>query len=128
MGLVPFVLAGIQPYGLPALPWISQFPETNVRTYVRGPDGERGVWFYTLEADRLAAVLLARWWYHLPYRWAKMKVIKNGNIVEYQSDRSALFGSGKTDLAIEFGEALATTDFDHFLTARFRLYVLLASG
>jgi hypothetical protein len=127
VGLVPFVLAGVEPFGLPALPWISQFPETNVRTYVRGPDGERGVWFHTLEADRLAAVLVARWWYHLPYRWAKMNVIKRGNIVEYQSARSALFGSGKTDLAIEIGEALATADFDHFLTARFRLYAA-ASG
>ena len=74
VGLVPFTLAGVRPYGFPALPWISEFPETNVRTYVRGADGERGVWFFTLEADRLAAVMLARWWYHLPYRWAAMRV------------------------------------------------------
>ncbi len=126
VGLVPFLLAGVQPFGLPAIPWISQFPETNVRTYVRGPDGERGVWFYTLEADRLFAVLLARWWYRLPYRWAKMKVAKRGNTVEYQSNRKSIFGNGQTDIAIEIGSAIETADFDHFLTARFRLYIAAA--
>ena len=52
IGLAPFVLAGVRPFGLPATPWISRFPETNVRTYVLGPDGQPGVWFFTLEADR----------------------------------------------------------------------------
>ncbi len=123
VGLVPFVLTGVQPYGFPALPWISEFPETNVRTYVRGPDGERGVWFFTLEADRLAAVLLARSWYHLPYRWAEMDVLRSGSMVKYRSERSRFFGRGKTDIEIEIGGALReTSELDHFLTARFRLY------
>jgi uncharacterized protein YqjF (DUF2071 family) len=122
VGLVPFVLAGVQPFGFPALPWISEFPETNVRTYVRGADGERGVWFFTLEADRLAAVLLARSWYHLPYRWAAMQVEKNESVVRYRSRRSKLFGAGTTEIAIEMGSAVETGELDDFLTARFRLY------
>ena len=60
IGLTPFLLTGLRPPGMPALPWISRFPEMNVRTYVRGPDGERGIWFFSLEADRLAAVVGAR--------------------------------------------------------------------
>ncbi len=122
VGLVPFVLAGVQPYGFPALPWISEFPETNVRTYVRGADGQPGVWFFTLEADRLAAVLLARTWYHLPYRWAAMEVRHAGSLVEYRSRRSRIFGEGSTDIGIEIGDAVETQELDHFLTARFRLY------
>ena len=122
VGLVPFTLAGVRPYGFPALPWISEFPETNVRTYVRGADGERGVWFFTLEADRLAAVMLARWWYHLPYRWAAMRVERTDSLVTYRSERSRMFGKGHTDLGIEVGGMRASNELDNFLTARFRLY------
>ena len=68
IGLTPFLLTGLRPPRVSALPWISRFPEMNVRTYVRGPDGERGIWFFSLEADRLAAVVGARLSYGLPYR------------------------------------------------------------
>jgi uncharacterized protein YqjF (DUF2071 family) len=124
IGLAPFVLAGVRPFGLPSTPWISQFPETNVRTYVLGPDGKPGVWFFTLEADRLIGVLAARAWYKLPYRWAAMSVSAGEKTVEYRSRRHALFGRGSADLAIKIGEKFATEDFDHFLTARFRLYTV----
>ncbi len=118
IGLVPFVLSGVQPYGFPAFPWISEFPETNVRTYVRDASGHRGVWFYTLEAARLPAVVLARTWYHLPYRWASMHVRRNANSVEYFSRR----GQRRTEIAVEPGAPMQAGEFDIFLTARFRLY------
>ena len=121
VGLVPFRIAGLRfPFG-PALPWLSAFPETNVRTYVRGPDGTQGVWFFTLEADRLLAVAAARLTYHLPYRWAKMRVSENGPHLLYKSARRS-FGGGHTDIAVEAAAAFASLPFDHFLTARFRLY------
>jgi uncharacterized protein YqjF (DUF2071 family) len=124
VGLAPFVLAGVRPFGLPSTPWISKFPETNVRTYVLGPDGKPGVWFYTLEADRLIGVLAARAWYKLPYRWASMRVTTIGSTVEYQSTRHSIFGKGSTNLAIEIGSPLAAQNLDNFLTARYRLYTL----
>jgi uncharacterized protein YqjF (DUF2071 family) len=124
IGLAPFVLAGVRPFGFPSTPWISTFPETNVRTYVLGPDGEPGVWFHTLEADRLLGVLAARAWYKLPYRWAAMRVNAGEMLVEYRSRRKAPFGQGSTDVAIEIGTARETNDLDHFLTARYRLYTV----
>jgi len=120
--LAPFVLAGIRAFGLPSIPWLSQFPETNVRTYVLGRDGKSGIFFFTLEADRLIGVLAARASYKLPYRWAAMKVTASANVVEYQSRRNRLFGQGSTDLAIRIGDPMETLALDHFLTARFRLY------
>jgi uncharacterized protein len=66
VGLVPFEI-----YGTPGIP---HFPETNLRTYVVGPDGCRAVWFFSLEAARLAAVVGARIGYRLPYFWARMQI------------------------------------------------------
>jgi uncharacterized protein YqjF (DUF2071 family) len=123
VGLTPFEVTGLRPPGLPALPWISRFPEMNVRTYVRGPDGERGIWFFTLEADRLAAVVGARLSYGLPYRWARMSVRQDGEAMEYKSRRH--FGRGKADIRIRIGSSIRPNERDRFLTARYRLYTVL---
>lgn len=125
VGLTPFLLTDLRPPLFPALPWISRFPETNVRTYVRGPDGEGGVWFFTLEAQRLLAVLGARSLYRLPYRWARMSVKRRGKgRVEYHSARKWPFGAARTDIAVDIGEPIQAGSFENFLTARFRLYTM----
>jgi uncharacterized protein YqjF (DUF2071 family) len=126
IGLTPFLLSGLRPPVAPPLPWISQFPETNVRTYVRGPDGEPGVWFFTLEAARLAAVAGARALYRLPYRWAEMRVLRHERIVEYQSRRKRPFGSASASIAVQQGGPIHANDFDNFLTARYRLYTMVS--
>ena len=123
VGLTPFLLYDLRAPFTPAVPWISRFPETNVRTYVKGPDGERGVWFFTLEADRFVAVLAARALYRLPYRWAAMRVWqRNGQVMEYRSRRKRPFGRAQTDITIVRDERIASGPFDNFLTARYRLY------
>lgn len=124
VGLAPFLVSDLRPPWFPRVPWLSHFPETNVRTYVRGPDGERGVWFFTLEADRLIAVVAARTCYHLPYRWADMNITRTEKRVEYTSKRRSPFGSGFSDIAVEPGPPMAASNFDHFLTARYRLYTV----
>jgi uncharacterized protein YqjF (DUF2071 family) len=125
IGLTPFLLTGLRPPLLPALPWISQFPEMNVRTYVRGPGGERGIWFFTLEADRLAAVLGGRLFYRLPYRWAGMRVRYEPGKVEYTSRR--WFGQGTAKIFVRIGSRIRVNERERFLTARFRLYTVFAS-
>ncbi|MBV9301877.1 MAG: DUF2071 domain-containing protein [Acidobacteriaceae bacterium] len=122
VGLTPFLLKDLRPPFLPALPWLSQFPEMNVRTYVRGPDGEPGIWFFTLECARLAAAIGARLTYRLPYRWAKMRVSRGPASIEYTSVRRRSFGSGSASIAVEIGEPVRAGELERFLTARFRLY------
>jgi uncharacterized protein YqjF (DUF2071 family) len=124
IGLTPFIVTRLRPPALPALPWVSQFPEMNVRTYVRGPEGERGIWFFTLEADRLPAVAAARLSYGLPYRWANMQLRCNSQQVEYTSRRH--FSPAMAHAVIRRGSRIQPNEHERFLTARFRLYTRLA--
>lgn len=121
IGLVPFEI-----YNLRGIP---HFPETNVRTYVIGPDGSRAVWFFSLDAARLAAVLGARVAYHLPYFWAKMRVGSQNGTIHYWSRRKWPHSPGvMSDIVVQPGNLFATEelgDRDHFLTARYRLYTLI---
>jgi uncharacterized protein YqjF (DUF2071 family) len=72
VGLVPFTMEGVRPIGLPALPALSSFNETNIRTYVHLEGRDPGVWFFSLDAANGIAVRLARAWFHLPYHHARM--------------------------------------------------------
>jgi uncharacterized protein YqjF (DUF2071 family) len=86
IGIVPFRMSGIRSRWLPALPWISAFPELNVRTYVIAND-KPGVWFFSLEAANPVAVAIARRWYYLPYFHARMSCRRQGNGIAYESHR-----------------------------------------
>ena len=120
--LTPFIVQNLRPPLVPALPWISHFPETNLRTYVRGPDGHRGIWFFSLDADRLLAVVGARASYRLPYKWARMEVVHEGNTFRYRSERH----DAHADIVVEVGSNCSPGELDHFLTARFRLFTVIA--
>ena len=71
--LVPFVMRGIGAFGGPAMPYVGDFCETNVRLYTVDDAGRRGVVFRSLEASRLAPVVAARVGPRLPYVWSGMR-------------------------------------------------------
>lgn len=73
VGVVPFSMEKVRPVGLPPVPGLSWFGELNLRTYVIGPDGSPGVWFYSLDADQRIAVWLARQVFALPYHHATIR-------------------------------------------------------
>jgi uncharacterized protein YqjF (DUF2071 family) len=123
VGMTPFIVDGLRPPSLPALPWLSRFPETNVRTYVRGPDGQRGVWFFSLYAARLLAVIGARVGFSLPYQWAQMTVDEDGQLIRYRSFRRDAMSNIQVEIG---GNVIGSSDFDNFLTARYRLYTARA--
>ena len=75
----------IRPLGGPAIPHLLRFPETNVRTYVRGADGTPGIWFHSLDAPRLLPVLGGRATYGLPYRWLDLRISRRGPLWIYDS-------------------------------------------
>lgn len=126
VGLVPFQVDNLRLPNMRAIPWISSFPETNVRTYVRDANGERGTWFLSLDADRLAAVVGARTGFRLNYQWAQMRLTRDGACVHYSSHRNGLMSvAAHSDIEVEVGEEFDPEELlerDHFLTALWRLY------
>ena len=93
LGVTPFVVRGLRLRGTPPLPWVSRFPELNVRTYVE-VDGKPGIYFLSLDAGRLAAVIAARRTYRLPYFHARMRVETVGARIDYESERIDSSGPG----------------------------------
>lgn len=125
VGLVPFHCT-IRPRGVPRVPWACSFPEMNVRTYVRGPNGEPAIWFISLEAARLGAVLIARSVYGLKYFWSKMAFSRVGNVATYEARRRWPGARGpRGSLAIAIGEAVGAEELgeiDRWLMNRWRFY------
>lgn len=124
IGLVPFEMH----LGGPAGPRMFRFPETNVRTYVVGPDGCPGVWFFSLDAASASAVTAARASWQLPYFWSRMSIRRNGDEIVYTASRRAP-GPAKVghEITVVAGGDLAEVgEFEHYLTARFTLWNVVA--
>jgi uncharacterized protein YqjF (DUF2071 family) len=123
IGLVPFLMDRVRGPGMPALPWLSRFPETNVRTYVTGPDGAEGIYFFSLDAARMPAVLAGRWTYRLPYVWSRMTVSASPTRFRYASARRWPGPRGALcDAVVTRGAPVSPGPLEYFLTYRFRLY------
>ncbi len=87
VGITPFEASSVRPRLTAPLPWLSWFPELNVRTYVT-VGGKPGIYFFSLDAARRSAVWAARLAYRLPYFSAKMSLQRRGDRVRFASVRS----------------------------------------
>ena len=126
LGVVPFYMTNVAPRYVPALPWLSAFPELNVRTYVRA-DGKPGVYFFSLDAGNPVAVQGARTLLNLPYYSASMEVERRGARVRYRSRRRG--SDPAAELLAEYqptGAPFQSVEgsLDYFLTERYCLYAL----
>jgi uncharacterized protein len=129
IGIVPFRMTNVSPRGVPSLPWVSAFPELNVRTYVR-VGGRPGVYFFSLDAGSGLAVQAARTLLNLPYYRAAMTVETNRDgAIEYVSRRDEADAS-LTARYRPTGDARppVSGSLDHFLTERYCLYNLSHGG
>ena len=124
LAITPFLMTGVRPRGIPPVPGLSEFPETNVRTYVTS-GGKPGVFFFSLDAGNGVAVTLAKIFYHLPYFSSEMTVERFGNGFTYKSRRSpgeppAEFEAWAEEEGPEFRTIPGTLEY--FLTERYCLY------
>lgn len=125
VGLTPFVLRDLRLRCLPPIPGASDFPEMNLRTYVRVGDLP-GIFFFSLDAGSRLAVRGARTFYRLPYRDAHMEVRSANGRISYRSRRP----DGSAEVAVRYepvGDTFqaARGSLEHFLTERYALYVVL---
>jgi uncharacterized protein YqjF (DUF2071 family) len=123
LGVVPFYMTNVGVRGTPPLPWLSTFPELNVRTYVRVA-GRPGVYFFSLDAARWAAVVAARALLNLPYFSAAMSVERADGGVDYQSARRR---RGRAEFRAIYEPAgvpfiPSEGSIEYFLTERYCLY------
>lgn len=126
VGLVPFTMTGVRPICLPALPGLSHFHETNVRTYVIGPERVPGVWFFSLDAANPLAVVGARVFWKLPYHFADMTMACENGVIGYASERRWP-GPLPAACALRYGPAgpaapAAPGTLEHFLVERYVLF------
>jgi uncharacterized protein YqjF (DUF2071 family) len=131
IAVVPFRMSDVRLRWTPALPWISAFPELNVRTYVSA-EGKPGVWFFSLDAGNAIAVAIARGWFQLPYFRARMECEERDGRIHYASERThpgapAGILAGRYRPAGEIFEPKPGT-LEHFLTERYCLYAAGSRG
>ncbi len=135
IGVVPFRMSGVRPRAVPAMHWLSAFPELNVRTYVRPPtaqQGRPGVWFFSLDAGNPVAVAIARSVFHLPYFNARMSMTEDRDSFVYRSHRTHR-GAPAADLRMSYapaGDPLAVQpgSLPDWLTSRYCLYTVDGRG
>jgi len=129
VGIVPFRMEGVMHRPFPDLPWISSFPEINVRLYVEYED-KPGVWFLSLDTTNSLAVWAARRYFHLPYYKAQISVEKQGDYYHYNSYRQR---ANVVDFKAKYApssnsyEAKAGS-LEHWLTERYCLYAKSSEG
>jgi uncharacterized protein len=124
VAIAPFTIWGLRPRFVPSLPWISHFHEINVRTYVH-LNGIPGVWFFSLDVNRLPAVLGARNFFHLPYHHAGISLDQQDKTIVYTSRRKGGSKPADFDATWTIGADLPQAEpgsLDFFLVERYCLY------
>jgi uncharacterized protein YqjF (DUF2071 family) len=127
VGVTPFCVRNTRPRPTLPVPWLSTFPEINVRTYV-SVDGKPGIYFFSLDAASALAVAAARRAYRLPYFRAEMSVAQRAGAVQYASRRvspqapPAVFRASYGPTGPVFRASPGT--LEHWLTERYCLYTL----
>jgi uncharacterized protein len=129
VGLVAFRMRDIAIGRAPAIPYFGSFAETNVRLYTVDELGRRGVFFLSLDATRLAPVLVARA-LGVPYLWSRMSVTDSAGERTYTCRRRWPGPRGVTGrLVVRPGERVTEpTELERFVTARWGLHLAGRTG
>ena len=117
VSLVAFTMEKIRPRFLPAVTFLSDFDEINVRTYIRN-DEKPGVYFLNIEAGKLLSTFVAKAISGLPYEKANMHRKHNSFFSENENKGFGL------DAEYEVGQFInEKSELDKWLTERYCLYL-----
>ncbi len=103
-----------------------------MRTYVHNEAGNPGVWFLSLDAQSVLAVLGARAFFHLPYFHARVDVQRQGDRFDYLAERHWA-GEGRAGIEARYEVGAETGgsepgSLQHFLVERYVLYAMTPRG
>lgn len=124
IGVTPFEVHSFRLRNMPPMPFLSTFPEINVRTYVTS-DAKPGIWFMSLDTSNRLAVPAARQAYRLPYHHAQQASRRRGDWVEFASRRGgdgARFAARYRPTGRVYEAPRGS--FEHFMAERYCLYTL----
>jgi uncharacterized protein len=116
VSLVAFTMEEIRPRLLPAIDFISDFDEINIRTYIDN-DHRKGVYFLSIEAGKQIPVLVARLISGLPYEKANISRETKSYISENATRGFRLSAGFEVN-----NESVVKTELDKWLTERYCLY------
>jgi len=120
LSLIPFRMSSVGPPGPAPLRRLA-FAETNLRTYVRGPNGRAGIYFLRIEAASALMTLAARTVTGVGYRLGDLSVVEHDGIVSYGG--ALRDGRCAYRLDVRPGPRLLhPSPLDVWLTARWRAY------
>jgi uncharacterized protein len=127
IAITPFRVGALRLRGLPHLPGVTSFPETNVRTYAT-IDEKPGIYFLSLDAASAVAVSAARRSYRLPYFHARMSAPRAAEWIDYRSTRVSHDGPA-AELRARYRPAgrrfeAEQGSLEQFLVERYCLYTL----
>ena len=123
IGLIPFMMKNVRPKWGFSVPFISNFPEFNIRTYVK-KGRNRGVFFLTLDAQSIITRIYASIFFQLPYRYSRGFVKKKNGSFLWSSSRLykgfELEGSCKGYGEFEYAKK---DSLEEFFFERYYLYI-----
>ena len=130
LSVVPFTNIDVRPRLLPTGTGFP-LPELNLRTYVTH-DENPGVYFFSLDADGIWAVIGARLFHHLPYYYASMDLSVEAGRIRFTSRRRHP-GARPVLFEATYGASGDRENADpgtlaHFLTERYRYYTEASDG
>jgi uncharacterized protein YqjF (DUF2071 family) len=130
LGIQFFRVRALRARGALPVPGISSFLQLNVRTYVRGPDGLPGVWFFSIDASSRLAAIGVRRIYRVPAFHARMTLDAVG---DWQEAECVRVGEPGRVFAARYRTSAETFTADpgsleSFLTERYRLFTADASA
>lgn len=127
VGLIPFSMRDIGFAKGPSVPYLGSFAEVNVRTYVQ-IDGRPGVWFFSLDVDRLLPAVVARVSYRLPYCWGATSHLRHDDVLSTHIRRRWPQSVPPSTIMMRMGPHVVADELDIFLTARWGLYSSSRAG
>jgi uncharacterized protein len=130
--LIPFGMERLHLRGLPPIPPFSRFAEVDCLTYVSNA-GERGIWFFRIDAGTVVGSTVARALFGLPYHHSALSLEHDGEWRTFRSVGRPNGAGARPELQVRYRprgpvhEAPSGT-LAHFIVERFVMFSRTARG